>query len=86
VGCLARKDGGGWIINNATAPERPNAAADADDATRPLGTGSFALMFVLTPLDRFVGHRLRVRGLLIGDGGRDGINVSLTQTVGDSCQ
>jgi mono/diheme cytochrome c family protein len=86
VGCLARKDGGGWILNSATVPERPNPAADADDAARPLGTRSFALMYVLTPLDRFVGHRLRVRGLLMGDGGRDGINVSLTQSVAASCQ
>ena len=23
VGCLAKKDGGGWILNTATAPERP---------------------------------------------------------------
>jgi S-disulfanyl-L-cysteine oxidoreductase SoxD len=86
VGCVARKEGGGWILNSATAPERPNPAADADDATRPLGTHSYALMFLLTPLDRFVGHRLRVRGLLIGDGGRDGINVSLTQSVGETCK
>jgi mono/diheme cytochrome c family protein len=85
VGCLARREGGGWILNSATAPERPNPAADADDAARRLGTRSYALMFALTPLDRYVGHRLRVRGLLIGDGGRDGINVSVTQSLAESC-
>ena len=87
VGCLARKEGGGWILNSATAPERAaNAAAGADDATRPLGDRSYALMFPLTPLDPYVGHRLRVRGLLIGDGGRDGINISQTQSLGATCK
>ena len=85
VGCLARKEGGGWILNNATAPERPDPAADANDSTRPLGTRSYPLMFVLTSLDRDVGHRLRARGLLIGEGGRDGINVTLTESIAESC-
>jgi mono/diheme cytochrome c family protein len=87
VGCLVRKEGGGWILNNATAPERAtNSDVGPDDANRPLGTRSYALMFVLTPLQPYVGHRLRVRGLLMGDGGRDGINVSTTQSLGPSCQ
>jgi len=86
VGCVARAEGGGWIINSATAPERPNPAADANDLTRPLGTRSFQLKFLLTSLDRYVGHRLRVRGLLLGEGGRDGINVTLTESLADSCK
>ncbi len=85
VGCLARKDGGGWILNTATAPERPGPQPNADDATRPLGTRSYAMMFPLTSLDPYVGNRLRVRGLLIGDGGRDGINISTTQSLGKTC-
>ena len=37
VGCVARKEGGGWILNRATAPARAqNSDAAADDATRPL--------------------------------------------------
>jgi hypothetical protein len=43
-------------------------------------------MYVLTSLQRFVGHRMSVRGLLIGDGGRDGINVSVTESLAESCQ
>jgi len=85
VGCLAAGEGGAWILNNATAPERANSSGSADDKTRPLGTRSYRLMYVLTPLQRFVGHRMSVRGLLIGDGGRDGINVSLTQSLAESC-
>jgi cytochrome c553 len=86
VGCLARKEGGGWILNSATVPERPNPATEADDAARPLGTRSIPLMFVLTSLEPYVGHRLRVRGLLMGEGGRDGINVSLTQSIAPACK
>jgi len=86
VGCLAGKEGNAWILNSATAPERPNPAADANDAARPLGTRSYQLKFVLTSLDRYVGHRLRVRGLLIGEGGRDGINVLETDSLAESCK
>jgi cytochrome c553 len=86
VGCVARKDGGGWILNSATAPERPNPQPSADDAVRPLGTRSYPLMFLITPLDAYVGHRLRVRGLLIGDGGSNGINVSTTESLSKTCE
>lgn len=86
VGCVAKADGGGWVLNSATAPERPNPAADGGDSTRPLGTGSFQLKFVLTSLERYVGQRLRVRGLLMGEGGREGINVTLTESLGASCK
>jgi S-disulfanyl-L-cysteine oxidoreductase SoxD len=86
VGCLSRNGASGWILNSATAPERPNPAIDATDATRPLGAGNYQLKFLLTSLDRYVGHRLRVRGLLIGEGGRDGINVMLTESMGESCK
>src|SRR5262249_18595043 len=86
VGCLGAKEGNTWILNSATIPERPNPAADANDSARPLGTRSYQLKFLITPLDKYVGHRLRVRGLLIGEGGRDGINVSQTESVADSCK
>jgi mono/diheme cytochrome c family protein len=85
VGCLSGKQGSDWILNTATAPERPNPAEEANDSTRPLGTRTYALKFVLTSLQKSVGHRVRVRGLLIGEGGRDGINVSLTDSIADSC-
>ncbi len=85
VGCLARKEGGGWIVNSATAPERPNPESGKEDGTRPLGTRSYALMFLITSLDSYAGHRLRVRGLLIGEGGRDGINVSTTESLSKTC-
>lgn len=87
VGCVSRKEGGGWILTRATAPERiQNSDPGADDTVRPLGERSYALMFLLTSLEPYLGHRMRVRGLLIGDGGRDGINVSVTESLSESCQ
>jgi mono/diheme cytochrome c family protein len=85
VGCLAAREGGGWILNTASAPERISSIAGTEDKTRPLGTRSYRLMYVLISLQRFVGHRMSVRGLLIGDGGRDGINVSVTESLAESC-
>jgi len=84
VGCLAR-EGANWILNTATAPERTTSTAGAEDKARPLGTRTYRLMYVITPLQAFVGHRLSVRGLLMGDGGRDGINVSVTESLAASC-
>jgi mono/diheme cytochrome c family protein len=85
VGCLGAKEGGDWILNTATAPERTTSIEGGDDKARPLGTRSYRLKFVITSLQSMVGHRMSVRGLLIGDGGKDGINVSVTQSLADSC-
>ena len=85
VGCLA-KDGSDWVLTRATAPERiEKSAVGAADATRPLGTRTLALKFVLTRLDPFVGQRLSVSGLLLGIGGADGINVTTVNRVADNC-
>ena len=87
VGCLTRGDDGSWRLTNATPPERIQRAAVGDsDATRPLGAREYALMFVLMPLQPYVGHRMSVSGLLMGDGGADGINVTSTTSVAASCQ
>ena len=56
------------------------------DYLRVERTRTFTLMYVLLPLDKFVGHRLRVRGLLMGEGGKDGINVSQTESVAETCK
>src|SRR5262249_11208370 len=57
VGCLAAREGGGWILNTATVPERTSSIVGTEDKTGPLGTRSYRLMFVLTSLQPFVGHR-----------------------------
>jgi hypothetical protein len=85
VGCLT-KNGADWVITNATTPERAErAAASGEDATRPLGSRRMALKFVVTKLDAFVGSRVAVSGLLIGEGGVDGINVTAVNRVAQKC-
>jgi mono/diheme cytochrome c family protein len=85
VGCLARS-GSNWVITNATSPERAESVAQGgEDATRPLGTRTMPLKFVLTKLDPLAGSRVVVNGLLIGDGGKDGINVTTVARVARKC-
>lgn len=85
VGCLARS-GADWVVTRATNPERAENAASGDgDATRPLGKRTMPLKFVLTKLDPLAGSRVVVSGLLIGDGGADGINVTTVSRVAPKC-
>jgi mono/diheme cytochrome c family protein len=85
VGCLA-KSGSDWVLTNATTPVRVDkTGAVPEDATRPLGTRTTTLKFVLTRLDSFVGQRLSASGLLIGAGGSDGLNVTTVVRVAETC-
>jgi hypothetical protein len=56
------------------------------DRNGPLGDREYALMFVLTPLDKFVGHRMSVRASLMGEGGTQGLNVTTIESVSPTCQ
>ncbi|MGH9593132.1 MAG: c-type cytochrome, partial [Bryobacteraceae bacterium] len=85
VGCLARS-GTDWVVTNATTPERAERAAPrGEDATRPLGSRTMALKFVVTKLDALAGSRVVVSGLLIGAGGMDGINVTTVSGAAQKC-
>jgi mono/diheme cytochrome c family protein len=85
VGCLARS-GADWVVTNATTPERAErAASGGGDATRPLGSRSLPLKFVVTHLDGLAGSRVAVSGLLIGADGVDGINVTTVNRVAQKC-
>ena len=85
VGCLARS-GDDWVVATATNPERvERIGPGAEDATKPLGTRSMPLKFVLTRLDALAGSRVSVSGLLIGAGGADGINVMAVNRVAQKC-
>lgn len=86
VGCLAEGDNG-WVVNNATAPSRITAAGvGPNDAAVALGDRSFDLLFVLLPLDEYVGHRVSVSGLSSGNDAEEGINVTIVESVAESCQ
>jgi mono/diheme cytochrome c family protein len=85
VGCLARS-GADWVVTSATTPERAErVAAGGEDATRPLGSRTMPLKFVVTRLDALAGSRVAVSGLLIGAGGVDGINVTTVNRVAQKC-
>jgi S-disulfanyl-L-cysteine oxidoreductase SoxD len=85
VGCLA-KSGSDWVLTSATPPLRVDKTGPgADDATRPLGTRTMALKFVLTRLDSYAGQRMSASGLLIGPGGAEGLNVTTVVRVAETC-
>lgn len=85
VGCL-KKDGSDWVLENATMPERiERTGPGPNDATKPLGTKSYTLKFVLTRLDSYVGQRMSASGMLLGTGGADGINVTTVSRVAETC-
>jgi mono/diheme cytochrome c family protein len=85
VGCLAKSGNRDWTVTNATAPERTDGKPVPEDSTRELGTRSFPLLFVVTSLDRFVGHRVVVRGLMVGPDGEKGINVTDVESRNATC-
>jgi len=85
VGCLARGSDRNWTLQRSSRPVRVMDGRDAD-VNASLGDREYTLMFVLTPLDRFVGHRMSVRASLIGDGGTKGLNVTAVTSVSDTCQ
>ena len=85
VGCLT-KTGTDWVVTSATTPERAeHAGRGGEDATRSLGSRTMALKFVVTKLDALAGSRVAVSGLLIGEGGVDGINVTTVNRVAPKC-
>ena len=86
VGCLAPRGAGGvWRLEKGAAPVRASSGGGAGDKDIPLGTREFELKFVLSSLQRLVGHRVVVSGLLIGEGGLNGLNVSSVDSVADTC-
>jgi mono/diheme cytochrome c family protein len=85
VGCLARR-GADWVVTSATTPDRAERAVpEGEDAAKPLGSRTMPLKFVVTKLDAMAGSRVAVSGLLIGEGGVDGINVTTVNRVASKC-
>ena len=86
IGCLTRS-GADWVVTNATTPERAERlTSPGEEATRPLGARTLQLKFVVTKLDSLAGSRVAVNGLLIGDGGVDGLNVTSVKRAADTCR
>jgi mono/diheme cytochrome c family protein len=86
VGCLSPRGANKeYTVTQAAAPVRVTDGAPAPDPAAPLGQRQFALKFVLQSLDKFVGQRVSVTGLLIGEGGANGINLSAITPVAPTC-
>jgi mono/diheme cytochrome c family protein len=84
VGCLERGTGRNWKLVKGSRAVRV-IEGQPIDRNAPLGDREYALMFLLTPLDKFAGHRMSVRASLMGEGGAQGLNVTTIESVGDVC-
>jgi hypothetical protein len=85
VGCLEKGTGRNWKLLKGSRPARVVEGQAVDRAT-PLGDREYALMFVLTPLDKFVGHKMSVRASLMGEGGTQGLNVTTIESISAVCE
>jgi mono/diheme cytochrome c family protein len=85
VGCLApRGPDNNWRLVKGSRPVRVLGNRPVD-AKAPLGDREFTLMYVLTSLDKYAGHRMSVRASLMeGDDG--GLNVRSIQPVSATCE
>jgi mono/diheme cytochrome c family protein len=91
VGCLTQGADNAWILANSSPPirtENPDASRGDErkkiEAT-PLGTLTFQLLGVFSPLDEHKGHRMEGRGFLVKDPGGDRISVATLEMIGTSC-
>lgn len=85
VGCLAGGAAAGWRLVNGAKAARV-LAGQTPDPKRALGTREYPLMFVITRIDKFVGHRMSATGKLIGEGGTGGIEVNTIAPVSERCE
>lgn len=85
VGCLGPRGADkNWKLVRGSRPVRVTDGQEPD-VKAPLGDREYTLMFVMTSLDKFVGHRMSVRASLMGEGGAQGLNVTAVKSVGDTC-
>lgn len=85
VGCLAKGEGRDWKLTRGSRPARV-FESQSPDVNAALGEREYTLKFVLTSLDKYVGYRMSVRATLIGEGGRDGLNVRGISPVNATCE
>jgi len=94
VGCLAQV-AGEWKLENASAPlrtreEKPGPSEVRASANRPLGTGTFRLVYIDSLRPEFVpeshvGHKLHVQGYWLSNEKGEGVSVTWLEAVAPSC-
>ena len=85
VGCLAKGEGRDWKLTRGSRPARV-IESQPPDVNMPLGDREYTLKFVLTPLDKYIGYRMSVSATLMGEAGRDGLNVRAISPVKAACE
>ena len=86
VGCLAPQGADRtWHVIKASRPERVKAIDGPVPTDAAGGSRQYALKFVLQSLPPLVGRTVSVVGLLIGEGGAEGINVSTVTPLAAPC-
>jgi hypothetical protein len=95
VGCLAKSGESEWKLDKASAPlrtrqEKPTPAEVQASAARPLGTGTFRLVYIdsLRPgfvPESHVGHKLHGQGYLLSNDKGDGLSVTWLEAVASTC-
>jgi cytochrome c5 len=84
VGCLTEGLNGWQLTSGSRALRAEGLQGGAPD--QPLGDRLYSLMFVLESLDEYVGYKMGATGLLIGEGGAEGINVSTVEPITEACE
>jgi len=85
VGCLGpQATDRSWPLSRGSRPERVKSIEAIPTSTTG-GDRQYALKFVIQPLAPLVGQKVAVVGILLGEGGADGINVSTVTAVAPRC-
>ena len=95
VGCLT-KSGDEWKLEKVSAPlrsrqEKPTPAEIQISAARPLGAGTFRLVYIdsLRPgfvPEQHVGHKLHAHGYLLSNDKGEGVSVTWLEAVASMCR
>ena len=96
VGCLAQSANNEWKLENVPAPvrtrqEKPTPEELQASATKPLGTGTFRLVYIdaLRPgfvPERHAGEKLHGHGYLLSNDKGEGLSVTWLETVASDCK
>ena len=78
-------EGRDWKLTRASRPARIFESR-TPDVNAPLSDREYMLKFVLTSLDKYVGYRMSVNATLMGEAGRDGLNVRGISPVSATCE
>jgi hypothetical protein len=85
VGCLTKGEGRDWKLTKGSRPTRV-FESQPPNANAPLGDREYTLKFVLQSLDKYLGYRMSVGATLMGEGGKDGLNVRSIAAVTATCE